>query len=101
MSNNEQSIQFPVGLKPLLTNFVVNVLRDRISSDELSSYAAQYFIEKQQIQTKDNNQGQIGVFLTNQSSGILQKNDEKQRRKSVWGGSPVQKKILQSFSFSM
>jgi hypothetical protein len=93
MSNNEQTIQFPVALKPLLTDFVVNVLRDRIPSDKLSSYAAQYFSERQNTQLYDNEE-QAGVFLTNQSSGISQKsedsiNDEKERRKSVWGGSPV------------
>jgi hypothetical protein len=97
MSNNEQSIQFPVALKPLLTDFVVNVLRDRIPSDQLSSYAAQYFSGRQNIQTADDNQEQTGVFLTNQSSGISEKTDEKQPRQSVWGGSPVQIKILENF----
>jgi hypothetical protein len=95
MSNNEQTIQFPVALKPLLTDFVVNVLRDRIPSDKLSSYAAQYFSERQNLQPLTNdNEEQTGVFLTNQSSGISRKseksiNDEKQRRKTVWGSSPV------------
>src|ERR1700723_2002504 len=80
MSNNEQTIQFPVALKPLLTDFVVNVLRDRIPSDQLSSYAAQYFSERQNTQpyisTNDDNEEQTGVFLTNQASGISQKSDE-------------------------
>jgi hypothetical protein len=99
MSNNEQTIQFPVALKPLLTDFVVNVLRDRIPSDQLSSYAAQYFSERQNTQpyisaNDDDNKEQTGVFLTNQRSGISQKSNDsvdndKQRRKSVWGGSPV------------
>ncbi len=89
MSNNEQTIQFPVALKPLLTDFVVNVLRERIPSDQLSSYAAQYFSERQNIQPYISEE-QTGVFLTNQTSGISQKSDESiQRRKSVWGGSPV------------
>lgn len=96
MSNNEQSIQFPVALKPLLTDFVVDVLRNGIPSDELPSYAAQYFSERQNIQAVDDSQEQTGVFLTNQSSGISQKNDEKQPRQSVWGGSPVQIKILEN-----
>jgi hypothetical protein len=99
MSNNEQTIQFPVALKPLLTDFVVNVLRERIPSDQLSSYAVQYFSERQNsksyIPTIDDNEEQTGIFLTNQTSGISQKSDdstnnEKQRRKSVWGGSPVE-----------
>jgi hypothetical protein len=98
MSNNEQTIQFPVALKPLLTDFVVNVLRERIPSDQLSSYAAQYFSERQNTQpyisTIDDNEEETGTFLTNQTSGISQKSkdsisDDKQRRKSVWGGSPV------------
>jgi hypothetical protein len=99
MSNNEQTIQFPVALKPLLTDFVVNVLREQVPSDKLSSYAAQYFSERQNIQPSlstndDNNKEQTGVFLTNQSNGISQKsedsiNDEKQRRKTVWDSSPV------------
>jgi hypothetical protein len=91
MSNNEQSIEFPVALKPLLTDFVVNVLRDRIPSENLSSYAAQYFSERQNIQPliiDEDDEEQTGVFLTNQTSGISQNNEE-QRRKSVWGGSPV------------
>ncbi|CAF1163420.1 unnamed protein product [Adineta steineri] len=97
MSNNEQTIQFPVALKPLLTDFVVNVLRERIPSDQLSSYAVQYFSERQNLKsyipTNDDQEEQTGIFLTNQISGISQKSDdstnnEKQRRKSVWGGSP-------------
>jgi hypothetical protein len=96
MSNNEQNIQFPVALKPLLTDFVVNVLRDRIPSDQLSSYAAQYFSDRQNIPPSlaDDHEQPTGVFLTNRSSGISQKNEdqtnnEQERRKSVWGGSPV------------
>jgi hypothetical protein len=94
MSNNEQTIQFPVALKPLLTDFVVNVLRERVPSDKLSSYAAQYFSQRQSLSINDDNKEQTGVFLTNQSSEISQKsedsiNDEKQRRKTVWGSSPV------------
>ena len=98
MSNNDQTIQFPVALKPLLTDFVVNVLRDRIPSNQLSSYAAQYFSERQQTQsypsTSDSQEQSAGVFLTNQTSGVTQASDDsvsgdKQRRKSVWGGSPV------------
>lgn len=98
MSNNEQTIQFPIALKPLLTDFVVNVLRDRIPSDQLSSYAAHYFSEQQTTQRPtaitDDQHERTGTFLTNQASGLSQKSeedltDEKQRRKSVWGGSPV------------
>jgi hypothetical protein len=93
MSNNEQSIEFPVALKPLLTDFVVNVLRDRIPSEKLSSYAAEYFSERQNIQPSRStiDEEQTGVFLTNQTSKISQQNDdnEPERRKSVWGGSPV------------
>ncbi len=94
MSNNDQTIQFPIALKPLLTDFVVNVLRDRIPSDQLSSYAAQYFSQRQNIQPSlstindDDDVEQTGVFLTNQNDGITEKN-ESERRKSVWGGSPV------------
>ncbi|CAF3007534.1 unnamed protein product [Rotaria sp. Silwood2] len=98
MSNNEQTIQFPVALKPLLTDFVVNVLRDRIPSDQLPSYAVQYFSERQNTQpyisTIDDNREQTGIFLTNQTNGVVSEksddsiNNEKQRRKSVWGGSP-------------
>ena len=98
MSNNEQTIQFPIALKPLLTDFVVNVLRDRIPSDQISSYAAHYFSERQTTQaltsTGDDQHERTGTFLTNQASGISEKSeesltDDKQRRKSVWGGSPV------------
>ena len=98
MSNNEQTIQFPVALKPLLTDFVIHVLRDRIPSDQLSSYAVQYFSERQNIQIDtsaiDNMDERTGVFLTNQTSNTSQTNDdiisnEEQRRKSVWGGLPV------------
>lgn len=98
MSNNDQTIQFPVALKPLLTDFVVNVLRDRVPSDELSSYAAQYFAERKHNQPSassiDEQYQQTGTFLTNQTSRISEKSEEilpqeKQRRKSVWGGSPV------------
>ncbi|CAM4773371.1 unnamed protein product [Rotaria magnacalcarata] len=97
MSNNEQTIQFPVALKPLLTDFVVHVLRDRISSDQLPSYAVQYFSERQNAQpyiaTLDDNTESAGTFVTHQTSCISNQNDdiisdEKQRRKSVWGGSP-------------
>ena len=85
MSNsNEQTIQFPVALKPLLTDFVLNVLRDRIPSDDLFTYAAQYFAERQFHQPSE----QTGVFL-NQQSNDEDLANEKQRRKSVWGGSPV------------
>ncbi|CAF3985345.1 unnamed protein product, partial [Rotaria sp. Silwood1] len=96
--NNEQTIQFPVALKPLLTDFVVNVLRDRIPSDQLPSYAVQYFSERQNTQpyvsTIDDNREQTGIFLSQDTNDIVsQKSDdsinkEKQRRKSVWGGSP-------------
>lgn len=98
MPNDEQAIQFPIALKPLLTDFVVNVLRDRIPSDQLSSYAVRYFTEKQNIKSsvsaKEDNGNEIGIFLTNQTSRTSHQNEdgiskEKQRRKSVWGGSPV------------
>lgn len=99
MSNNDQTIQFPIALKPLLTDFVVNVLRDRVPSDQLSSYAAQYFTEQQNktqsyVSTIDNHVEQTDTFLTHHSSTTSQTNNdninsEKQRRKSVWGGSPV------------
>lgn len=98
MSNSEQTVQFPLALKPLLTDFVVNVLRDRIPSEQLPSYAVQYFAERQNansyLPTSDENEEHMSVFLTNQASGVSQKSeesvtDDQRRRKSVWGGSPV------------
>jgi hypothetical protein len=88
MSNNEQPIEFPVALKSLLTDFVVDVLRNQVPSENLSTYAAQYFSERQNIQPSTIDEGETGVFLTNQTNGISDSN-EPQRRKSVWGGSPV------------
>ncbi|CAF1085761.1 unnamed protein product, partial [Adineta ricciae] len=91
MPNNDQTIQFPVALKPLLTDFVVNVLRERIPSEQLSSYAVQYFSAKQNINSHGTEQ--TGLFLTNQTSeksneSVANLSNEKQRRQSVWGGSP-------------
>lgn len=86
MSNpNEQTIQFPIALKPLLIDFVLNVLRDRIPSNELSTYAAEYFSERQNDRTT----------MTSEENLVDEKN---QRRKSVWGGSPVN--FHRCFSFS-
>lgn len=103
------NIQFPVALKPLLTNFVVNVLRDRIPSDRLPSYAAEYFSNRQNlIPSMINDDGdveQTAMFLTNQIGGRFEKNEgdtsnQPQRRKSVWGGSPVEKCYCCFFSLS-
>lgn len=103
MSNNEQTITFPDGLKSLLTDFVVDVMRNRISSDRLSSYAAEYFSQKRSLSVSDDEDEQIGTFLSNQTSNTVQQsqeniNEETQRRKSVWGGSPVEN-ILSSLYF--
>lgn len=99
MSNNDQTIEFPVALKPLLTDFVVHVLRDRIPSNQLSSYAVQYFSERQKHPTVStsnvNNQNDSTNGTNDESTDIL-----KQRRKSVWGGSPVSIK-LRSVLFSV
>jgi hypothetical protein len=98
MSNNEQAIEFPVALKPLLTDFVVHVLRERISSDRLSSYAARYFADRQHtsvdVSNVDDAHDRTGVFLVDRTNGIGHIDDtavspDRQRRKSVWGGSPV------------
>ena len=101
MSNNDSNIQFPVALKPLLTNFVVNVLRDRIPSDQLPSYAAEYFSARQNVippspSTIDGDIHQMGTFLSNQDGRKTEKNEgdtgsQPERRHSVWGGSPVEK----------
>lgn len=105
MPNNDPNIQFPIALKPLLTNFVVNVLRDRIPSDQLPSYAAEYFSSRQASTINDDGDvEQTALFLTNQISGRMEKNegdanDQPQRRKSVWGGSPVEKLYCLSVQF--
>jgi len=93
MSNNEQSITFPNGLKSLLTDFVVDVLRNRVPSDQLPSYAAEYFSQKQNVSMPDNEQ--TGTFLSKQNNENVPVNvsEETQRRKSVWGGSPVCEQI--------